>query len=233
MSYGSDEKKTFFIDKTGSIKKDLPIVDGSGELKLKGDLIFANIDYSPYYLDKTGKIIYESNKEISLNDNYSVIIYKYKPNINYLIYIPEINGIKDEKIQEDVNLKLKKMSLFKPPTEEKTNKDLVITSEDILNYDYYGNFKILFYKNNLLILDLMGYYYPLEAAHGQPIRKTPSINLITGKFYKLEDLFKGNVVWRDELNKIISKMIENDPQYEYVFKDSFKGITKEQGFYLK
>jgi Protein of unknown function (DUF3298)/WG containing repeat/Deacetylase PdaC len=232
LSYASDEKKTFFIDKNGVVVKDLPIVEGSGELRLKGDLIYADIDYSPYYLDKNKNIVYEPNKEIKLNKDYSIFINKYKPNINYLIYIPSVTGLKSKEVEENINLKLKEMSLFRPYDEDKKVENIIITSEDVLTYDYYGNFTILFYKNNILTLDLVGYYYPLGAAHGMPTRKTPTINLITGDFYKLEDLFKVNSNWKDELNKIIDEMIKKDPNYEYVFKDAFKGITENQDFYI-
>lgn len=232
LSYASDEKKTFFIDKNGAVVKDLPIVEGSGELRLKGDLIYADIDYSPYYLDKNKNIVYEPNKEIKLNKDYSIFINKYKPNINYLIYIPTVTGLKSKEVEENINLKLKEMSLFRPYNEDQKVENIIITSEDVLTYDYYGNFTILFYKNNILTLDLVGYYYPLGAAHGMPTRKTPTINLITGDFYKLEDLFKVNSNWKDELNKIIDEMIKKDPKYEYVFKDAFKGITENQGFYI-
>lgn len=62
--------------------------------------------------------------------------------------------------------------------------------------------------------------------------KTPSIDLVTGKFYTLGNLFMGGVNWVDELDKIIKRMIETDPQYDYVFKDAFKGIKMDQDFYI-
>ncbi|KFX56623.1 DUF3298 domain-containing protein [Clostridium botulinum] len=232
LAYASDNENTFFIDKLGNEVKSLPIVSGSGELSIKNDLVYANIDYSPYYLDKSGKVIYKPNNVINLNKNYSVMKNRYKPNINYLIYNPVINGVKNRSIQDEINIKLKEMSYFKPYGEDGKPKDAVISKDDVLTYDYYGNFSVKYFKKNLLILDLMGYYYPIGAAHGMPTIKTPSIDLVTGKFYTIGDLFMGGVNWLGELNKIIQKMINSDPQYEYVNKNAFKSIRIDQDFYI-
>ena len=232
LAYASNESDTFFIDKAGNIVKDLPKVSGSGELLIKNGLVYADIDYYPYYLDKSGKVIYKSNDVITLDDNYSVLRDKYKPNINYLIYNPVVQGVKDKNTANQINSKLKELSYFEPHEEEGNKKNPTITEEDVLDYDYYGDFNIKYFKNDLLTLDITGYYYPLGAAHGMPSKKTPTINLVTGKFYTLGDLFMGGVYWVGELNKIIKNMIETDKQYDYVFKDQFKSIKPDQGFYI-
>ncbi|MBM6861415.1 DUF3298 domain-containing protein, partial [Clostridium saudiense] len=73
---------------------------------------------------------------------------------------------------------------------------------------------------------------PLGAAHGLSSKITPVINLDSGEFYSLEDLFKLGSDWKGRLNSIIQKMIDEDPQYNYVYKDGFKGINEGQNFYL-
>ena len=232
LAYASNESDTFFIDKSGAIVKDLPKVSGSGGLLLKNGLIYADIDYYPYYLDKSGKIVYKPNEVITLDDNYSVLREKYKPNINYLIYNPAVQGVKDKNIESQINSKLKELSAFKPYTEDGKQKNPVITEEDVLDYDYYGDFNVKYFKNDLLTLEIDGYYYPIGAAHGMPSKKTPTINLATGKFYTLGDLFMGGVYWSGELDKIIKNMIDTDKQYDYIFKDEFKGIKQDQDFYI-
>ena len=232
LAYGSDNEYTFFIDKSGFQVKSLPSVEGSGTLSMKKGIIYADIDYSPFYLDTSGKIIYKPNDTIPLSKNYSVIKEKYKPNINYLIYYPSVSGMENKKSQAEVNIKFKKMSYFIPYGKDGTPQDIPINKTDVLDYDYTGNFDVQYYKKNLLTLNIMGYYYPLGAAHGMPSMKTPSINLVTGKFYTLGDLFMGGVYWTHELNKIIEKIIETDPEYSYIFKGAFKGISMTQDFYI-
>lgn len=232
LAYGSDNTNTFFINKAGNIVKSLPIVSGSGDMSVKGNIVYANIDYSPFYLDKSGKVIYKPNDVIFLSDEYSVKKVKYKPNINYLIYNPEVKGVIDKKVEGEINAKLAEISYFKPFEESGQPKDIIIKQDDVLGYDYYGNFEVRYFKKDLLILDITGYYYPLGAAHGMPTKKTPSIDLVTGRFYTIGDLFMGGVYWLGELNKIIQKMIDTDKQYDYVFKDSFKSIKFDQDFYV-
>lgn len=232
LAYGSDNKYTFFINKNGRIDNSLPIVKGSGELRLKDNIIYANIDFYPYYLSKSGKIIYKPNDTIVLSKKYSVTKLKYSPNIDYLIYNPAVNGVSNKNVEKNINKKLIEMSYFEPLFEENLKSPYIVTPDDVLNYNYFGDFSVQFFKNNLLTLDIFGYYYPLGAAHGMPVKKTPSIDLVTGKFYTLGDLFMGGVYWVGELNKIIKNMIETDPQYEYIFKDAFKSIKEDQPFYL-
>lgn len=230
VAYASDNNSTFFIDKSGKIINTLPRVKGSGELLIKDDIIYANIDYSPYYLTRSGKIIYKPNDEIILNKIYSVIKEKYKPNFNFLIYIPQVRGIKNRSVEKKVNNKLKTLSYFKPFVEDQISHN--INENDILDYSYYGTFDITFFRKDILILSLTGYYYPLGAAHGLSSKITPVINLDTGYFYKLEDLFKKESDWKKRLDSIIEKMIEEDSQYEDVYKDGFKGVNEDQNFYL-
>lgn len=230
VAYASNNNSTFFIDKNGKAINSLPKVKGSGELKIKDDIIYANIDYSPYYLTRSGKIIYKPNNEIILDNRYSVIKERYKPNFNFLIYIPQVSGIKSRRVEKKVNNKLKTLSYFKPFAEDQISHS--INENDVLDYSYYGTFEVVFFNKDILILSLMGYYYPLGAAHGLSSKITPVINLDSGEFYSLEDLFKLGSDWKGRLNSIIQKMIDEDPQYNYVYKDGFKGINEGQNFYL-
>lgn len=228
LAYASDEEYTFFLDTNGDIVKNLPKVKGSGELLKKENLIYADIDYMPYYIGKYNSVVYRPNDTIKLDNSYSIFIKKYKPNINYLIYIPNILDGKNKEISE-INKRLERDSYFSPYSE---NKNEEITKDDVLEYDYYGTFDIKFFKKNFISLDLNGSYYGLGAAHPMPVRKTENINLKTGKFYSLKDLFIENSSWKEYLNTLIKSMINFDKKYDFIFKDSFKGIENNQGFYI-
>lgn len=233
ITYSSNETKTFFIDKEGNVIKSLPMVKGSGELLKDEDIIIGKVDYETYYLKPNGKVIYEPNTKIPLSSKYSVERKKLKPNINYLIYYPKIKITNEKIIEKTINDKLWELCCFMPWGDKGVEKHCgSISPQDVLDYSYYGDFIVEFYRENLLVLDIMGYYYPFGAAHGMPYRKTPSIDLTTGEFYSIGDLFMGGVYWLGELNKIIEHMIASDPQYEYVYKDGFKTISFEQDFYV-
>ena len=216
-----DNVNTFFIDKTGKVAKDLPKIAGSGSLTFDGTLIKALIDSRLSYLNKNGKVIYSQNTIIPLNYQYKIIEEKFKPTKDYLVYYPKIQGVSNKATQNTVNNQLKSLSLVKP-----------INSELQLDYSYFGDFSVEFFKKDLLILKLDGYNFPFGAAHGMPSMIYPHVNLINGRFYKLEDLFKQNSNYVKVLSDIIAKQIKHDPQYSYVFPGSYKGITDNQGFYL-
>lgn len=216
-----DDKNTFFINKNGSVVKDLPIVSGSGTLDIEDNLIKAFIDFRLSYLDRNGSTIYEQNKMIPLNNIYEVIEEKYKPNKDYLVYYPQINSTGNSSELKTVNAKLRELSQLKD-----------INSNVQLDYNYFGDYSVEFFKNNLLVLQLNGYEYHFGAAHGMPVRIYANINLQNDKIYTLNDLFKENSNYIKVISDIIGDQIKNDKEYSYVFPDTYKGIKENQKFYL-
>ncbi|ERI91582.1 hypothetical protein HMPREF1982_03091 [Clostridiales bacterium oral taxon 876 str. F0540] len=221
LASATDNKNTFFIDRSGTVANKLPIVSGSGSLTIIGDVIRALVDLRTTYFDKAGNIIYRENTVIPLNDQYKVIEEKYKPNKDYLVYYPQIEGIKYKTVQQAVNRRLKELSKVK-----------YVKPDVQLEASYTGDFSVEFFKKNLLVLELNGYDFAFGAAHGMPSRIYPHIDLISGRFYELKDLFKANSSYVKVLSDIIGKMIKTDPQYSYVFPDSYKGIKPNQPFYV-
>ncbi|MEG2290609.1 MAG: WG repeat-containing protein [Clostridium sp.] len=218
-----DNQNTFFIDLKGNIIMDLPIVKGSGTLTINCNLIYSYIDYNPYYITKFSDIVYKPNPQLHLNNEYILTILKYKPNVNYLVYYPQLEGLEYCAVQYNINSQLKDLSNLKK-----------ICENQVLDYTLYGNFKILYFNKDLLVLQLNSYNYPNGAAHGLTLRNTPNINLVTGEFYTLHDLFNGGIYWTKYINEIIEEMIKTDPQYSEVYKgsDGFKGISEDQTFYV-
>jgi hypothetical protein len=218
----SDDNNTFFLDKNGQIAKSLPIVKGSGTLSFVGDLIKANVDYRIFYLNSYGKVIWQQNTIIELNNQYKIIEEKYSPDKDYLVYYPQLAGLGNENIQNSINAQLKTLSEIKS-----------ITDQLPLDYSYSGDFSVEFFKKSLLVLELDGYQYYFGAAHGMPSQVYPNINLESGQFYELEDLFKPGIDYVKVISDIIAQQIKSDPQYNYIFPDEYKGIAKDQPFYVK
>ncbi|NFD30666.1 DUF3298 domain-containing protein [Clostridium botulinum] len=216
-----DDKNTFFIDKEGNKIENLPIVEGSGTLTIENELIKAYVDYKISYFDKEGNLIWEENSVISLNNQYKVIEEKYKPNKDYLVYYPKVQGMGDKALEDEVNNRLKILSEVKP-----------IEENVQLEYNYLGDFKIEFFDNNLLVLELDGYNFPFGAAHGMPSKIYAKIDLTTGEFYELKDLFKEDSDYVKVLSDIIGEQIKNSPEYSYIFSDSYNGIKEDQPFYV-
>lgn len=217
----TNDKYTFFIDRSGKRNERLPMVSGSGILEIQGYLIEGNIDYRLYYFDKNGSVVWKQNTVIPLNNQYSVHERKFKPNRDYLVYYPQIEGFTDKDIQAKVNRKLADMSGVKK-----------IDENAQLESNYVGDFEVPFYKNILVQIKLSAYDYPFGAAHGMPTKIYAHINLKTGTFYQLKDLFKPGSDYVKVLSDIIGLQIKYDEQYSYVFPDAYKGISPDQPFFI-
>ncbi|GAA0736116.1 WG repeat-containing protein [Clostridium oceanicum] len=217
----SDGKKTFFVNKKGNISKTLPIVKGIGILSFIGDLVSSLMDTRTSYYDKNGKLVWKQNNIIKLNNMFSIKEDKFKPTNNYFVYIPQVEGMENKLTQKRVNTKLFNLSNFYPKSFDKNVKST-----------YSGDFEVKFFKKDLLVLNLYGYEFPLGAAHGMPNKTYPHINLVTGEFYKLKDLFKKDSDYVKILSSLIKYQIKNEPQYSCIFPHSYKGISKDQPFYL-
>ncbi|WP_097026701.1 WG repeat-containing protein [Clostridium peptidivorans] len=221
LASASDDKSTFFIDRTGNRVKSLPMLSGGGTVSMDENLIKANIDYRVSYLDKTGKVIWKQNTIIPLSDKYKIIEEKFKPNVNYLVYYPQVQGMDNKDVEKEVNKKLKELSQVKN-----------IGSDVQLDYNYTGDFLIEFFKKNLAVLELNDYQYYFGAAHGMPTKQYPHINLVNGRFYELKDLFKPNSDYVKVISDIIGEQIKNDDKYSYLFPGAYKGISANQPFYV-
>ncbi|MFE4710047.1 MULTISPECIES: WG repeat-containing protein [unclassified Paenibacillus] len=217
-----DAKETYFIDKSGRRAAQPPVIPGTGTLSFSGRLIRANIDQRTSYYDRSGKQVWRQNGVIPLRAPYSVLEKKYKPNFDYLVYYPVVEGISNKDVAREVNDKLRKLSKAEDIGSGGPSQD----------FSYTGDFAVTFFRKNLLVLELNGYRFPFGAAHGMPTKIHTHINLRNGRFYTLRDLFKPGSKYVEKLSDIVGKQIQNDPQYSYVFPGTYKGITADQPFFV-
>lgn len=218
----NNNSSTFFINNEGKRSSIIAAADGIGEFMLCGDVIKANIDNRLAYMNKKGDVIWKADNEYKITQGISVNEMKYRPNRNLLIYYPEISGLGDKNIQNELNRNLKGRYIF----EEYDG----INTEDELEYNYQSDFHIKFYYKNLLGIEMTGYSYPFGAAHGMPVKANSHIDLRTGKIYELKDLFKPESKYIERINSIIKNKIESSPD-DY-FPDAFQGVSEEQNFII-
>jgi hypothetical protein len=216
-----DNTNTFFIDKLGKKVSNLPIVKGSGTLNLEKNLIKANVDNRVSYLNKSGEVVWQQNSDVKLNEFFKVQEIKYNPNRNYLVYYPKVLGVKDTKRQRHINEKIASLAQVKK-----------IDSKKELDYNYYGDFSIEYFKKDLLVLELSGYNYPFGAAHGMPTLIYVHVGLKDGRIYSLSELFKKNSNYVKVLSSIIEKQIKAQGPDSDVWLDQYKGIKKDQPFFI-
>lgn len=214
-------RETFFINTAGRRAPGLPAVSGTGSLAFDGSLIKAQVDNRTSYLDRSGRVVWAQNTVIPLAPPYQVRELKYKPNKDYLVYYPQVEGMGDKAAEGRVNARLKELSGVKPvnPTQQ-------------LEHSYTGDFQVVFFRRKLLELLLDSYDYPFGAAHGMPGQVYARIDLDSGRFYELKDLFKPGSDYVKRISGIIGDQIRNNPEYSYVWLDSYKGIAADQLFYV-
>jgi hypothetical protein len=217
----ANDQFTFFIDKKGRRINTLPIVKGNGKLHVDQTLIKGEVDFRLQYFKKDGELVWRQNTVIPLNEPYSVSEQKYKPNKDFLIYYPQINGMVDRKTQERINQLLKDLAGIK-----ETPAHLQLES------NYMGDFEVTFYRKELVVIEITGYNYPFGAAHGMPVKKYVHLDPKTGDIFLLKDLFKPGSPYIKVLSERIGNQIKNNPQYTYVFPGSYKGIQVDQPFFI-
>jgi hypothetical protein len=220
----SDENSTFLIGRNGIKLKGYPEVKGDGSLEAEGNIIKANVDNKLMYLTKSGKVIWQPDGLFKLQNGAAVKEVKYRPDRSLLVYYPQLTGLADSKVQSSINDKLKTSFIG--------DGNYVPEKEDgYYMYDNTYDYEALQNKN-LLIIMKDGYVYPLGAAHGQPIKEYFKIDVTTGQFYTLQNLFKKDSKFMDRINSIIKKQIDDkskDSNY-MIFDGSFTGIRADQGF---
>ena len=217
----TDGKETFFIDKTGLQAKNLPSLKGTGSLKLLGDIVRVYVDRRYSYLQTNGAVIWQYNPAIKLNEKYTVAEEKFKPNRSYLVYYPQIQGMDNKSMQEHVNAALKQKSTEKQPK-----------ADENLDYTYDSDWSVKFFRKQLVVLEQNSYYYPLGAAHGMPGLEYSHIDLKTGNFYQLKDLFKKNSNYVKKLSEIIAAQIKDKGVDSMIWPDAYKGIKEDQPFFI-
>ncbi|WNF36744.1 WG repeat-containing protein [Bacillaceae bacterium IKA-2] len=216
-----DGKRAFFIDRSGNRARGLPGVEGADSVTLIGKLVRIFKGTRIAYLTRKGKLVWRQNTIIPITNRYRVLEKMYQPNIDYLVFYPKVDGLKNEKVQVQVNEKLKLLSGLKEISENKQ-----------LDYSYTGDFNVTFFQKNLLVMELYGDQYYFGAAHGMPTKMYLKINMINGRFYELMDLFQEDSDYEGQLSSIIENMIKTDPKYNYVFPGAYKKIAKDQPFYV-
>jgi len=219
----TNSRSTYFIDERGNVAEDLPQFEGRGTLELVNEYIIkVELDNDLSYINMEGQLIWENNKTQELSSDLNITSNKYKPNKYVLINYPEIDGLKDNKAQDLVNKELYNHFV---------SHRIDLTEEDFLSVEDRFTVEL---NGNLLIVIKSGYDYFFGAAHGIPIMEYYLIDINSGKFYDLDDLFISESDYDTRINKFISSKIAEDVASGDSFLDpeSFKGIREDQDFYL-
>lgn len=223
------QNETFFIDRNAKRVESLPKFQGIGSMELIGDIIKAEIDGSLSYYCKDGSLIWTQDTVNTLDGGIQVKRNTFRPDYYNFTEYPQVQGLANLKVQEKINKDLK--DIFLGDSEKK--EDVSGEEEEYIVTNSTG---YTIEKNkDLLIVEMYGYSYPLGAAHGMPSQQYFHVDLKTGVFYNLKDLFKSGAKYADRLTAIVRKQIAlnlriKDSDLSYYYFDEKPSVTDDTGF---
>ncbi|WP_027623066.1 PdaC/SigV domain-containing protein [Clostridium lundense] len=185
--------------------------------------------------NSTNKTISQPNK---INTKSETLItskaIKTKANgIEVDIKIPVINGLKDKKVQDKINVDLEKASMEYKSTVESEAEFAKKEGYFNNNFSIHSDYKIHYNKGNLLSITISSYIYT-GGAHGMTYVTNFNIDTKSGENVSLKDFFSPNENYVDIINKAVRDKIASTPNY--YFEDivqRFKGILPDQPFYIE
>lgn len=193
-----DSTSTFLIDKTGNIVDKFQKLQGIGEIKFIGDVLQAKLDGSLIYLDGSGNVLWQKDNSIPLENGIKVKKVSYRPRYLTFVEYPQLSDMENADVQNNINEKLKA---------DFTNISNYDNSDDEEYLEeIYNGFSVSVNKD-LMVIKESGYWYPVGAAHGIPSLDYKYIDLKTGVFYQLKDLFKPGSNYLDKLSLIVRNQI--------------------------
>lgn len=159
-----------------------------------------------------------------------------KKYIDENLKIPILSGIKNKKIQNQINASVEgDIMEFKHQMEEAADEDGAKAKKDgkkFINYSISNNSTITYNKNNIISISIL--YYEFVGGRHFYIRSTYNFDTNTGKSIGLKDLFQPGVPYKELINKEIkNELMSHKEEFSSDAAENFKGIVDGQPFYLE
>jgi hypothetical protein len=134
------------------------------------------------------------------------------------VVYPRVSGLKDEAVEAKINMLIEERVLSMIPKE----------GCDVYQ-EIKGIYKVELNDRSILSVKFDVYTFRIHAANGIDEQRSLTVNLETGKEYRLYDLFKRNSNYKSVISEIIKNQIEE--QNIPLIKE-FRGIDDYENFYL-
>ena len=147
--------------------------------------------------------------------------------IDITLQYPQIDGLKDQKIENQIN------GIFQQAAAAAKAEGLKnLASDDYVTggnkYETYFDYRVKYNQNNLLSVILLNYQYT-GGAHGGTFQKGYTFDLQTGKQYEIKDLFREKSNYISLFNNIVKDGIKSR---ELPDLTPFVSIADNQAYYL-
>ncbi len=217
--------KSFFIDGEGSLLTEYPAFYFAITGEVTGDsIILMPLDESSgrikFVMSGDGKALEQQNTRETLTEGVTYEHQVISPYIGSSVIFPVLT-MNDLAIQSKLNEAIQKFA-----TDAMWETDL--TGEKIVDYASLERIEQTVVseftpslKNNLINLNLFGYFYGFGAAHPNSFQSTRYLDFITGDVLELPSLFKSDSDWRMAIAKEIDRQYMAD-------EDAFLFIEKTE-----
>lgn len=145
---------------------------------------------------------------------------------------PEIVGMKDSLLQAKINKKLQQLAIDLLEETKQFNQKNNITEKIV---EFHSRYQVMYHRNDILSIQFEEEVYVEHAAHPANSLKAITLNLKNGKEIRLGDLFEPNRDYQTPLNSWMRAYLKDEKENLGLFADvldTFKGIKKDQEFYL-
>lgn len=151
------------------------------------------------------------------------------------IKIPVLKGLKDEKMQSEINKAFEKRAL---ELKEQLTSEGKKALEDAKNYGYEAkpysllvDYDISYNEKNVISITSTYHQYT-GGAHGNTLTETSNINLKTGEKILLKDFFKEGVNYKKIITEEIKKQMAADNKFYPGAAAALDSISDDQSFYI-
>jgi len=163
------------------------------------------------------------------------VVQSDEPAIKVSMKIPQISGMKDQKLQKSINQALAASSM---QLKRKTTKDARDyyqetrkTGEHFWKYDVAVDYAVHYNRQGILSLTIDNYQFT-GGAHGGTERLPFNIDLKTGKFLALSDLFTPGFAYQGIIDDEVRRQIAGQKDIYFEGEEGFKGIGDNRPYYI-
>lgn len=209
--------ETYAIDLEGNKVEKVPITSGYGEVCSDRNIVRTMVDGEILYYNIKGEIIWEADKTYTLDSEREIVpkLYQGKGiNIKY----PHFIGFSDREIQENIN----KYILNEFTKNAKVNND---------EYKYLKTIYEISETGNVIQVDRLDKMLKRNEIEEDVSKNIYNIDLKTGKFYTLKDIFKKDADFVERINHIINEKLLMETDNIGIKK--INSVKTDQGFKME
>lgn len=149
--------------------------------------------------------------------------------------IPQISGMKDDKVQQSINEAMSQPSLQMRDQNIKDAREYYqetqSTGDHFWQYEVASDYTVHYNQNGILSITTDNYQFT-GGAHGGTERLPFNYDLNTGELMSLKDIFSPGFDYQSIIDAEVKSQIAKQPEIYFEDSEGFKGIGSDRPYYL-